>query len=74
MTDIKKNGKLYYRKKKGELKMKILKEHVNTQGTGGLTIIEKRKNSRFIYVQYWGVYGNEEAKRLREEAKELGWF
>ena len=54
--------------------MITLKEHENMQQTGGYTIIEKRRNSRFIYVQYWGVYGNEEAKLLKEEAKELGWF
>ena len=54
--------------------MIILKNHENLMKTGGYTIFKKRTKTQWVYVQYWGVYGNEEIKINEEKAKEKEWI
>ena len=52
----------------------ILKEKENLQGTGGYTITQNRKNSKTLWIEFWGVYGNKKEKITIDEAKEKEWL
>jgi hypothetical protein len=52
----------------------IIKEHSNLQNTGGYKIEKKRKNSRWLYLTNWGVYGSNTMKILESEAKQKEWI
>ena len=56
----------------GKGKMIKIKEHENLQKTGGYIIFKKQKNSKWIYIQFWGVYGTKEVKSLEDDEKEAG--
>ena len=54
--------------------MTILKEHTNLNGTGGYTIFENKINSKTLWIEYFGSYGNKKEKITRLEAIENEWI
>ena len=52
----------------------IIKEHENMHGTGGYNIIRKRKNSKWLYLEFWGAYGNDVVRVTEAEAREKEWI